>query len=190
MTRAVDIADAGHTIKAWVNFDGTGGSANKYGAYSQSGTNVMTFTFSTDHDLVVGNVITIGFSSGAASQETFTVATVPSSTVMTATTSAGVRTTSGNFNSPQGAYYQPIRSSLNVGSISENGSGDYSVNFTNPMPDANYCTIVTIGNFGSAVMHVKTDTSYDPITYSTSSVRLATNVGFDPKVVCVAIFGY
>lgn len=135
MTRSVEIADAGHTLKAWVNFDGTGAAANKTGQYSQSGT-AMTFTFSTDHDLVVGSVMTISFPSGTASQETFTVATVSSSTVMTAT-SASSRTTSGNFT----AYYQPIRGSFNVSSISQNGTGDYNVNFTNAMADANYCAV-------------------------------------------------
>jgi len=132
MTTAVEVAEKGHQLAAWVNFDGTGGAANKSGTYSQSGTTI-TFTFSTDHDLVVGSVMTIGFSSGAASQETFTVATVPSSTVMTAT-SASSRTTSGNFT----AYYQPIRASFNVSSISENATGDYFVNFATAMPDANY----------------------------------------------------
>ena len=31
-----------------------------------------------------------------------------------------------------------IRASGNVSSITDNGTGDYSVNFTNSMPDANY----------------------------------------------------
>jgi hypothetical protein len=40
-----------------------------------------------------------------------------------------------NFN---GAGTVSIRSSGNVSSISDNGVGDYTVNFTNAMPDANY----------------------------------------------------
>ena len=31
-----------------------------------------------------------------------------------------------------------IRASYNVSSITRNGSGDYTINFTNAMPDANY----------------------------------------------------
>lgn len=40
-----------------------------------------------------------------------------------------------NFN---GTGTVAIRASFNVSSITDNGTGDYSVNFTNAMPDANY----------------------------------------------------
>jgi len=36
-----------------------------------------------------------------------------------------------------------IRGSGNVTSITDSGTGDYTVNFTTAMPDANYCTNVT-----------------------------------------------
>jgi hypothetical protein len=40
-----------------------------------------------------------------------------------------------NFN---GTGTVAIRASFNVSSITDNGTGDYTVNFTNAMPDANY----------------------------------------------------
>ena len=40
-----------------------------------------------------------------------------------------------NFN---GTGTVAIRASFNVSSITDNGAGDYTVNFTNAMPDANY----------------------------------------------------
>ena len=40
-----------------------------------------------------------------------------------------------NFN---GTGTVAIRSSFNVSSITDNGTGDYTINFTNAMPDANY----------------------------------------------------
>lgn len=40
-----------------------------------------------------------------------------------------------NFN---GTGTVAIRASLNVSSITDNGTGDYSLNFTTAMPDANY----------------------------------------------------
>jgi len=43
-----------------------------------------------------------------------------------------------NFN---GTGTVAIRASYNVSSITDNGAGDYTVNFTNAMPDANYCTV-------------------------------------------------
>ena len=42
-----------------------------------------------------------------------------------------------NFN---GTGTVAIRASGNVSSITDNGTGDYTVNFTTAMPDANYCT--------------------------------------------------
>lgn len=45
-----------------------------------------------------------------------------------------------NFN---GTGTVAIRGSANVSSITDSGTGAYTVNFTNAMPDANYCTNVT-----------------------------------------------
>ena len=36
-----------------------------------------------------------------------------------------------------------IRSSFNVSTITDNGISDYTLNFTNAMPDANFCGVVT-----------------------------------------------
>lgn len=43
-----------------------------------------------------------------------------------------------NFN---GTGTVAIRASGNVSSITDNGTGDYTVNFTNAMPDANYSVV-------------------------------------------------
>lgn len=43
-----------------------------------------------------------------------------------------------NFN---GTGTVAIRASGNVSSITDNGVGDYTVNFTTPMPDANYAVL-------------------------------------------------
>jgi hypothetical protein len=45
-----------------------------------------------------------------------------------------------NFN---GTGTVAIRASGNVSSITDNGTGDYTVNFTNVMPDANYAIAVS-----------------------------------------------
>lgn len=47
-----------------------------------------------------------------------------------------------NFN---GTGTVAIRASGNVTSITDNGTGDYTVNFTTAMPDANYAGNVTAG---------------------------------------------
>lgn len=52
-----------------------------------------------------------------------------------------------NFN---GTGTVAIRASLNVSSITDNGVGDYTVNFTTAMPDANYILIGSGDNNASA----------------------------------------
>lgn len=56
--------------------------------------------------------------------------TVPVATVAQGSAKAWV-----NFN---GTGTVAIRASFNVSSITDNGTGDYTVNFTTAMPDANY----------------------------------------------------
>ena len=48
-----------------------------------------------------------------------------------------------NFN---GTGTVAIRGSGNVSSITDNGTGDYTINFTTAMPDANYSTVGTTGS--------------------------------------------
>jgi hypothetical protein len=47
-----------------------------------------------------------------------------------------------NFN---GTGTVAIRGSFNVSSITDNGTGNYTVNFTNAMPDANYAFTIGAG---------------------------------------------
>lgn len=53
-----------------------------------------------------------------------------------------------NFN---GTGAVAIRASGNVSSITDNGVGDYTVNFTNALPDANYAFSLSIDDATSAL---------------------------------------
>jgi hypothetical protein len=66
-----------------------------------------------------------------------------------------------NFN---GTGTVAIRASGNVSSITDIGTGDYTVNFTTAMPDANYCALVTPSN--------------DPASRIVSNIRLLTTSSF------------
>lgn len=70
-----------------------------------------------------------------------------------------------NFN---GTGTVSIRSSGNVSSITDNGTGDYTVNFSSALPDANYCTI------GTSIYNNTEGWSLGALTTgtTTSSVRL------------------
>jgi hypothetical protein len=50
-----------------------------------------------------------------------------------------------NFN---GTGTIAIRDSFNVSSITDGGTGIYTVNFTTAMPNANYAGLVTLGDYG------------------------------------------
>jgi hypothetical protein len=93
-----------------------------------------------------------------------------------------------NFN---GTGTVAIRASFNVSSITDNGTGDYTVNFTNAMPDANYSVTGQASNTGylNIVTYAVNNTSA-PYTYSTSAVRIASAQAtlFDSHTITVAIF--
>ena len=90
-----------------------------------------------------------------------------------------------NFN---GTGTVAIRAAGNVSSITDNGTGDYTVNFTTAMVDANYCTT------GMAGRPLETNVAryITMTTPQTSSVRVQTSYSasnvIDVDFVSVAIF--
>ena len=94
-----------------------------------------------------------------------------------------------NFN---GTGTVAIRASGNVSSITDNGTGDYTVNFTTAMPDANYATEINgEGNpSGSANFYLyglQSSTSQASGSVRVSSFRNGAGVQ-DSNVINVAIF--
>lgn len=92
-----------------------------------------------------------------------------------------------NFN---GTGTVAIRASGNVSSITDNGTGDYTVNFTTAMPDANY-SIISSSEGGGSVGNPPYQRGNYPIT-STSSIRLtffnqSASIFVDPTYCCAAI---
>ena len=91
-----------------------------------------------------------------------------------------------NFNG-QGTV--AIRASGNVSSITDNGTGDYTVNFTTAMSDANYAVSSAGGEGGTTGMGQRVPSIG---TVATSSVRIASidqNAGYaDPPYCCISIF--
>jgi hypothetical protein len=92
-----------------------------------------------------------------------------------------------------------IRKAYNVSSVTKNGVGDYTVNFTNSLSDANYCvtgtcqqSVFSNADCGSVSPHRASGTS----ALTTTSVRLdttntATTTGgaIDMLAVYIAILG-
>ena len=146
------------------------------------------WAISPEYDVAGGLSFTVGTSEGAS----------PTSTKMVLDSSGNLLFNSGygsvataygcrawvNFN---GTGTVAIRASGNVTSITDNGTGQYTVNFTNSMPDVNYSTVVSAdaasGLFG---------TIRSSATYLTGSVGINTYNGSiataDHAIVCVSVF--
>jgi hypothetical protein len=140
-----------------------------------AGTNVNTsLNYSAD---TTGNLV---FQSGSSAN---TALTLDSSQNATFTGNVSVKNSSGvytdvargvakawvNFN---GTGTVAIRSSFNVSSITDNGTGDYIINFTTPMPDTNFATLTTTGTNSDnpTIMNIQGVTG----SSTTSSIRIVT----------------
>lgn len=98
-----------------------------------------------------------------------------------------------NFN---GTGTVAIRASGNVTSITDNGAGDYTVNFTTALPDVSYAPVVSIGLSGTTatknvyiLCNIATGARVAP---TTSGFRFGTaqlgSAGNDNEDVTVAVF--
>ena len=94
-----------------------------------------------------------------------------------------------NFN---GTGTIAIRGSYNVSSITDNGTGDYTVVFTTAMSDANFASVITTGEKTVSWAHVMfAPTANTP--FATTGVRFTTNTAADlaedTKYACCVCFG-
>jgi hypothetical protein len=170
------------------------------GNSSNGGTAISTDTSGT-LNIVTGSGSGVTAMSIDASQNVAMTAsqTVAGNLTVTGSITGGSISTSNslrawvNFN---GTGTVAIRASFNVTSITDNGTGDYTVNFTNAMTDANYA-VVTSGQFD------QTNTSSSAAVFSviarystalsTSSTRITYSAGAsasnaDGTTLCVSVF--
>jgi hypothetical protein len=83
-----------------------------------------------------------------------------------------------------------IRASGNVSSITDNGVGLYTVNFTTAMPDTNYATLGSTNDSANNASLFMSDASPAP-TVSAVAVRCvnsAAGTGQDPSLMSISIF--
>lgn len=93
-----------------------------------------------------------------------------------------------NFN---GTGTVAIRAAFNVSSIQDNGTGDYTVNFTQAMPDANYAGVVTTGdNAGTSLIAATNNFNAVPTTsaWRISSVSRSAGAYTDSPYMTASIF--
>jgi hypothetical protein len=93
-----------------------------------------------------------------------------------------------NFN---GTGTPAISAQFNVSSITDNGTGDYTLNFTTALADANYCAVGSAGRGGAGggARQVATNAGAAP---TTSACRINTSdsagVAQDLEIISVSIF--
>lgn len=105
--------------------------------------------------------------------------TVPVDTVVNGTAKAWV-----NFN---GSGTVAIRRAFNVSSITDNGTGNYTVNFTTSLPDTNYSSLCGGGDSSNGY---PTIVSFYEGTTTSIRCRVGSETGvvIDRNLVFVAIF--
>lgn len=152
----------GYLCRAWVNFDGT--SSNLTGTYSRTGTTITVSI--TSHGLTTGQSVYLDFTTGTGTDGIYIVTVVNANSYTVTDTVSG--STSGNV-----TQFRYIRASGNVTSITDNGTGDYTVNFTTALPDINYSIIGghTFSTANTSTYTVKVRQTSD---YTTSSIRIYT----------------
>ena len=98
-----------------------------------------------------GSGTVTGISAGGLPDDCITTAEIAAAAVTTAklgtSEASGLAKAWVNFN---GTGTVAIRASFNVSSITDNGTGDYTVNFTTALADANYSVVGTTGTGSSA----------------------------------------
>jgi hypothetical protein len=94
-----------------------------------------------------------------------------------------------NFN---GTGTVAIRASLNVSSITDNGTGDYTVNFTTALADANYAAMGCYQYDQSGATAAGVFLQLNRTAQTASAVRITTStspgVVYDGTTVTVAVF--
>jgi len=147
----------------------------------------------TANSVILGNGASALSGNLVAPSTSGNVLTSNGTTWTSAAASVGITTTTGSapyygaraFVNFDGTGTPAIRNSSNVSSITDNGTGDYTINFTTSMPDANYSAVGTSKDDGTG--------SYVPFitTQTTSSLRVGTKsqtVTSDSAIVCFAVF--
>lgn len=168
--------------RAWVSFNGSA-NTNLTGTYSQSGTTVTVTA--TAHGLIAGNIIYSDITTGTGVDGIYTVATVTDANTFTYTAGTSL-TTSGNITLTRNT----ILASGGVSSVTDIGAGDYIVNFSTAMPDANYAFVGTSqgAGAGNAFIGVEQNQATAPTTAAVRILVKQGNTSLDRSIVCVSIF--
>ena len=173
----------------------TTASGNTSVTYRSNTAAIVPGMFVTGGTIAIGTTVTsvvnantITISSAAANSSTNTALTFYTQNKLLAShvSAPGLCKAWVNFN---GIGTVAIRGAFNVSSITDNGTGSFTINFTTAMPDVNYAITGGGGEGGTTGMGQRTPSIG---TVSTSSVLIASinqdATYIDPVYCCISIF--
>jgi len=160
----VEFADV--TAAGWALLDDANAAAQRATLGLVIGTNVSAVASPTFTGVPAAPTAAAATNTTQLATTAYTRTAIPD--VLNATGSAPVYACRAwvNFN---GTGTVAIRASGNVSSITDNGTGDYTINFATSLPDANYSLLGTAANAANA-----NNGALIPHTLSASSVRVLT----------------
>ena len=155
-----------YSCRAWACYN----SVQATGTYSQSGTTVTASI--TGHGLSVNQYGYFTPTSGSGVSGWYKIVTVPDANTVTYTAGTSLSTSGAITRNIQ------LKAGGNIGSITYNGSGDVTVNFTTALDDAGYsvngsATDTNSTNSSAMILAVKSSGGV-PITKSTTQCRVIT----------------
>lgn len=159
--------------RAWVTFD----AVPLTGTYTQVG-NSVTVTLAA-HGAAIGQQVTVTTTSGTALSGSYTITSVPDANTFIYNSPSSL-TTSGNI-----TRNLIVRASGNISSVVDNGVGDFTINFTTPMPHIYYTLSACSTEYadGSPIAIALRMTGALPTLKTTSSVRIATRSTYNASVI-------
>jgi hypothetical protein len=152
--------------------------------------NTGTLTLPTSTDTLVGRATTDTLTNKTLTSPTLTTPNINSAQFATVSGTAPIYPCRAwvNFN---GSGTPAIRGSGNVSSITDNGTGDYTINFTTAMPDTNYSLAGTAGNNSTSMSVVMQPINLAPPGTTTVRIQTPSADGVliaDPVLICVNVF--
>lgn len=155
-----------YACRAWANF----GATQVSGTYSRTGT-LITVTI-TGHTMLTGYRAQLDFTTGTATDGFYTVTVIDANTFTVTDAASG--STSGNV-----SRLVFLRAGGNISSIARNTTGDFTINFTTALPDADAAMSGSHGSNGGAV-RLQSSTPFTTTSVRVGCVNLGGGALEDP----------